>query len=189
MGSNSCGFVVEVKRKEVVAAVLPMPEHWLPMSNLDLLLPPLNVGVFFCYKKSTDTTTTTTMHAHKSSSSSRVSTLKEALAEALVSFYAFAGGVVENRLGEPELLCNNRGVDFVHAYADVELHELDLHHPDDSVHGKLVPFKSHGVISVQGDDNCKIDLEKFHGESLEIIVGLDPSCNYVLQCPISLRAN
>ncbi|KAH7849304.1 hypothetical protein Vadar_015994 [Vaccinium darrowii] len=154
MGSNSCGFVVVVKRKEVVAAVLPMQEHWLPMSNLDLLLPPLDVGVFFCYKKSTDTTTTTTtttttMHAHKSSSSSMVSTLKEALAEALVSFYAFAGEVVENLLGEPELLCNNRGVDFVHAYADVELHELDLHHPDDSVHGKLVPFKSHGVISVQ----------------------------------------
>lgn len=161
MGSNSCGFVVVPKRKEVVAAVLPMQEHWLPMSNLDLLLPPLDVSVFFCYKKTptnskgslldidnTPATATPTMHARESNGA-RVSTLKKALAQALVSFYAFAGELVENRLGEPELLCNNRGVDFVHAYADVELNELDLHRPDDSVHGKLVPFKSRGVLAIQ----------------------------------------
>lgn len=161
MGSNSCGFVVVLKRKEVVAAVLPMQEHWLPMSNLDLLLPPLDVNVFFCYKKTptnnkgslldidnTPATATPTMHARESNGA-RVSTLKKTLAQALVSFYAFAGELVENRLGEPELLCNNRGVDFVHAYADVELNELDLHRPDDSVHGKLVPFKSRGVLAIQ----------------------------------------
>lgn len=50
MGScGGGGVTVVVRRSEVVAAVLPMQEHWLPMSNLDLLLPPLDVGVFFCY--------------------------------------------------------------------------------------------------------------------------------------------
>ena len=33
--------MVTMRRKEVVAAMLPMQKHWLPLSNLDLLLPPL----------------------------------------------------------------------------------------------------------------------------------------------------
>ncbi|CAI0475015.1 unnamed protein product [Linum tenue] len=51
--------------------------------------------------------------------------------------------------GEPELLCNNRGVEFSEAYADVELRELDLYKPDESVGGKLVPRKKDGVLAVQ----------------------------------------
>ncbi|KAJ0084451.1 hypothetical protein Patl1_30949 [Pistacia atlantica] len=42
-------FTVTVSKKEVVAAVLPLQDHWLPFSNLDLLLPPIDVSVFFCY--------------------------------------------------------------------------------------------------------------------------------------------
>ncbi|KAI7979259.1 Shikimate O-hydroxycinnamoyltransferase [Camellia lanceoleosa] len=140
MGSNG-GFTVVVKQREVVAAVLPMQEHWLPMSNLDLLLPPLDVGVFFCYKKEPIKI--------KSNEDCRVAILRKALAQALISFYAFAGEVVENGLGEPEVLCNNRGVDFIHACADVELKNVDLHHPYDSVHGKFVPFKNQGVLCIQ----------------------------------------
>nr|A1XWY7.1 RecName: Full=Coniferyl alcohol acyltransferase; Short=PhCFAT; AltName: Full=(E)-cinnamyl alcohol acyltransferase; AltName: Full=(E)-sinapoyl alcohol acyltransferase; AltName: Full=Geraniol acyltransferase; AltName: Full=Octan-1-ol acyltransferase [Petunia x hybrida]ABG75942.1 coniferyl alcohol acyltransferase [Petunia x hybrida] len=133
-------FHVTVKKKEVVAAVLPMHhEHWLPMSNLDLLLPPLDFGVFFCYKRSKINNDT----------KDDDETIKKALAETLVSFYALAGEVVFNSLGEPELLCNNRGVDFFHAYADIELNNLDLYHPDVSVHEKLIPIKKHGVLSVQ----------------------------------------
>ncbi|KAA8544382.1 hypothetical protein F0562_022394 [Nyssa sinensis] len=138
-------YQVTVKWEEVVLAALPMLEHLLPMSNLDLLLPALDVGIFLCYKKSSQET-------HESSSSSSmvmVSAVKKALAETLSSFYAFAGEVVQNRRGEPELLCNNSGVDFINAYADVELKHLDLYHPDASVHGKLVPFKKQGVLSVQ----------------------------------------
>ncbi|KAI8017341.1 Acyl transferase 9 [Camellia lanceoleosa] len=140
MGSNG-GFTVLVKQREVVAAVLPMQEHWLPMSNLDLLLPPLDVGVFFCYKKEPIKI--------KANEDCRVAILRKALAQALISFYAFAGEVVENGLGEPEVLCNNRGVDFIHACADVELKNVDLHHPYDSVHGKFVPFKNQGVLCIQ----------------------------------------
>ena len=44
-------FIVIVTRKEVAAAGLPMQEHWLPLSNLDLIFPPIDVSVFFCYKK------------------------------------------------------------------------------------------------------------------------------------------
>lgn len=136
---------VIVKRKEVVAALLPMQNHWLPMSNLDLLLPPLDVGIFFCYKKQ--------KHAGSGiifpQEENMVNVIKKALAHVLVSFYPFAGELVENSLGEPELLCNNRGVDFVIAYADFSLKELDLYHPDESIHEMLVPSKSHGALSIQ----------------------------------------
>ncbi|CBI18364.3 unnamed protein product, partial [Vitis vinifera] len=75
--------------------------------------------------------------------------LRKALAQALVSYYAFAGEVVSNSVGEPELLCNNQGVDFTEAYADAKLHDLSLYNPDDSIEGKLVPKKQHGVLCVQ----------------------------------------
>ena len=75
--------------------------------------------------------------------------LKKALAQVLVSHYAFAGEVVPNSVGEPEILCNNRGVDFVEAFADVELRDLNLYNPDDTIEGKLVPEKKHGVFAVQ----------------------------------------
>ncbi|KAK4278930.1 hypothetical protein QN277_016703 [Acacia crassicarpa] len=131
-------FTVMVTKEVVVAAVLPLQEHWLPLSNLDLLLPPLDVGVFFCYDKPAATNGTAVVAA-----------LKKGLAEALVSFYALAGEVVTNSAGEPELLCNNRGVDFVEAEADVDLRSINLYNPDESIEGKLVPQKKHGVLAIQ----------------------------------------
>ncbi|XVE89197.1 hypothetical protein DITRI_Ditri19aG0131200 [Diplodiscus trichospermus] len=142
MGSVNGDFVVKVGKKEVVAAVLPFQEHWLPFTNLDLLLPPLDVGLFFCYKKPVSSM----------SYGSMVSILKKALAQALVSYYAFAGEVVPNALGEPELLCNNRGVDFIEAYADIELQYLNFYNPDESIQGKFVPKKKNGVLSVQATE-------------------------------------
>ncbi|KAI5433203.1 coniferyl alcohol acyltransferase [Lathyrus oleraceus] len=133
-------FTVNVTNEEVVAAALPMQEHWLPLSNLDLILPPVDVGVFFCYNNPM-----ISIGTH----SNIVACLKHSLAEALVSYYAFAGEVVANSMGEPEILCNNRGVDFVEAFADVELQSLNLYNPDESVEGKLVPEKKHGVFAVQ----------------------------------------
>lgn len=144
MGAEA-DFTVTVSKKEVVAAGLPLQEHWLPLSNLDLLLPPVDVGVFFCYKKPEAL-------GDSRSFGSMVSLLKKAMAQTLVSYYAFAGEVVANTEGEPELVCNNRGVEFVEAYADVELQNLDLHNPDESVEGKLVPKKKHGVLSVQATE-------------------------------------
>jgi hypothetical protein len=139
MGASGGGeFIVSVRKREVVAAVLPLQEHRLPQSNLDLLLPTVDVGVFFCYKNPTNLTF-----------ESMAGALKKALAQVLVSHYAFAGEVVQNSVGEPELLCNNRGVDFVEAFAEVDLKDLNLYNPDDTVEGKLVPEKKHGIFAVQ----------------------------------------
>ncbi|GAV69968.1 Transferase domain-containing protein, partial [Cephalotus follicularis] len=141
-----------------MAAVLPLQEHWLPLSNLDLLLPPVNVSVFFCYKKPNSCDN----NKSKTPFGSMTSVLKKSMAQTLVSYYAFAGEIVANLVGEPEVVCNNpqyfikyfqhRGVDFVEAYADVELEELNLYNPDDSIEGKLVPEKIHGVLAVQATE-------------------------------------
>ncbi|PIN14815.1 Alcohol O-acetyltransferase [Handroanthus impetiginosus] len=132
-------FEVKFTKTEVVAAALPMQEHWLPLSNLDLLLPPVDVGVFFCYKNKPNEFTFGHM----------VAVLKKALAQTLVSYYAFSGRLVKNTAGEPELLCNNSGVDFVEAFADVEFKDVNLYNPDESVEGKLVPVRKRGVLAVQ----------------------------------------
>ncbi|KAL0407318.1 UNVERIFIED_CONTAM: Benzyl alcohol O-benzoyltransferase [Sesamum latifolium] len=131
-------FPVKISKTEVVAPALPVQEHWLPLSNLDLLLPPVDVGVFFCYDSMGGL-----LFGHM------VGVLKKALAETLVSYYAFAGGLVKNAAGEPELLCNNCGVDFVEAFADVELKDINLYNPDESVEGKLVPERKRSVLAVQ----------------------------------------
>ncbi|KAA8518069.1 hypothetical protein F0562_015543 [Nyssa sinensis] len=135
-------FMVKVMRNERVAAVLPMQENWLPLSNLDFILPPVDVSVFFCYKKPTGGENLFTF-------GSMVSVLQKALARTLVSYYAFAGELVQNSVGDVELLCNNHGVEFLEAFADLELRHLNLHNPDESVEGKLVPKKKQGVLSVQ----------------------------------------
>ncbi|KAL9227014.1 hypothetical protein vseg_002762 [Gypsophila vaccaria] len=131
-------FTVTTTAKTTVAATLPIQEHWLALSNLDLLLPPLNVHVVFCYKR-----------AENDDFKEKVSALKKGLAQALVSYYAFAGELVKNSAGEPEILCNNRGVDFVEAVAEVRLCELLLCEPGLCFDGKLVPVKGDGVLSVQ----------------------------------------
>ncbi|KAM1165220.1 hypothetical protein PS2_024426 [Malus domestica] len=66
-------FKVTMSKQEVVAAALPLQEHWLPLSNLDLLLQPLDVGVFFCYK-----------NKQSMSFGSMVGVLKKAMAQALI---------------------------------------------------------------------------------------------------------
>lgn len=131
-------FKVQVNKTDAVAAVLPLQDHWLPLSNLDLLLPPVDVAVFFCYS------------AAGSPFDRTLAVLKKALAQTLVSYYPFAGRLVKNAAGEPEIFCNNSGVDFVEAAADVDLRDLDLHNPDDSVEGKLVPARKHAsILAVQ----------------------------------------
>ena len=125
--------MVTVRRKEVVAATLPM------------LLPPIDVAVFFCYKKPRGSAS----GGDDFTFGSMVRVLKEAMAQALVPYYAFAGEILSNSLGEAELLCNNRGVDFLEAYADVKLQDLNLYNPDESIEGKLAPTRKHGVLSVQ----------------------------------------
>ncbi|CAF2136219.1 unnamed protein product, partial [Brassica napus] len=138
--SAARGFHVTTTRKEIVAPasspLLPLPENRIiSLSNLDLLLPPVDINVCFFYKKPLYNTTN--------------DVLKTSLAEALVSYYVLAGEVVANPItGEPEILCNNSGVEVVEAAADVELRELNLHDPYQSI-AKFVPMKVHGVFAIQ----------------------------------------
>ena len=118
-----------------VAPALPMQGYRLALSNLDLLLPPLDVSLFFCY-----------LHPAPAAAG-----LKEALAKTLVAYYPLAGEVVANADGEPELLCNGRGVDFTvaTAAAGAELREVRLGTVDEGVE-KLVPAKkAGGVVAVK----------------------------------------
>ncbi|KAI3496294.1 hypothetical protein L1887_38651 [Cichorium endivia] len=140
-------YKVTVKDRDVIsAAQAPAHEMWLPQTNLDLLLPPLAAEVFFCYKKKDDTAM---------SIKNVLKTLKTSLADVLSTYYPLAGEIVPNSLGEPEILCNNNGVEFVHAHADVDLETLDFHKPDETVKGKLVPKINRGVFSVQVTElNC-----------------------------------
>jgi hypothetical protein len=132
------GYDVKVMpASTVVPPALPVQEHRLPLSNLDLLLPPIDVGVFFCY---TD---------HAGSSGDPAAMLKAALAKTLVAYYPLAGEVVANADGEPELLCSGRGVDFAEATADgTDMRELRLGLPDETVE-PLVPKKKAGVMCIQ----------------------------------------
>ncbi|XP_062184997.1 coniferyl alcohol acyltransferase-like [Phragmites australis] len=134
--SHGHGSEVTVMVASTVAPALPVQEHRLPLSNLDLILPPVDVGVFFCY-------------ADPGSSHHPSAALKAALAKTLVAYYPLAGEMAANAAGEPELLCSGRGVDFAEAVADgAELRELRLGLPDESVE-QLVPKKKDGVMCVQ----------------------------------------
>ncbi|KAK3143761.1 hypothetical protein QOZ80_4AG0304600 [Eleusine coracana subsp. coracana] len=135
-GTTTNGYEVKVMPASMVAPALPVQEHRLPLSNLDLILPPIDVGVFFCYMG-------------PAGSGNPAATLKAALAKTLVAYFPLAGEVVANAAGEPELLCSGRGVDVAEAYADgTELRELRLGLPDESVE-PLVPKKKAGVMCVQ----------------------------------------
>ncbi|KAL0910640.1 hypothetical protein M5K25_021642 [Dendrobium thyrsiflorum] len=146
-------YNVKICRKEIIAAAAEaksLKERFLSLSNIDLLIPHIDVGVFFCYRKPPP------LLSPVNNFSSMVAKLKSSLAKALVVFYPFAGEVVVNAAGEPELLCNNRGVEFIEAYADVGLDQLDFYDADGTVERKLVPKKEEeaegGVLTVQATE-------------------------------------
>lgn len=141
MGVKSEDFSVKIIRTKTVAPNQPCHDHRLPFTNLDLLVPPFDIGSFFCYKKSDDSAHTTC--------TAMVGALKASLSQALTLFYPLAGEIVRNAAGEPEIHCNNKGVDFVEAVADVELRELNFYNPDVSIDGKLMPKRYHGVLAIQ----------------------------------------
>ena len=138
MGSCEERVEVMVKRREVMTAVLPVTESRLALSNLDLLLPPLEVGIFLCYANS-----------GIKNNEMMLSSVRKGLRQVLVPFNALAGELFLNDEGEPELLCNNRGVDFVEAFADINLRELDIYNPDVSIRDNFVPVREQGVLTVQ----------------------------------------
>jgi shikimate O-hydroxycinnamoyltransferase len=112
-----------------VAPALPTQEHRLPLSNLDLLLPPLDVSVFLCYR-------------HPAPSAAA---LKEALAKALVPFYPLAGRLAAGPGGRLEIDCNGEGALFVVARADFTGDEMFTDfEPSPEARRLLVPFAASG---------------------------------------------
>lgn len=140
-GEETKSFVVTIRKEEVVTPLSSSPvteESWLPMSNLDLLLPQMDAAKILFYEKP------------PRGSYSMIESLKKSLAQVLVPFYPLAGELVQNSRGEPEIWFNNRGVGFIEAYADVELQKFNFYNLDKSfLIGKLVPNKKHGILAVQ----------------------------------------
>ncbi|KAD4982935.1 hypothetical protein E3N88_19606 [Mikania micrantha] len=133
-------FTVKVINKVVVHADEPWTDHWLPFTNFDLLVPPFDAGSTFFYKKPSHGSFQTT-----------VSTLKASLPRVLALFEPLAGQIAWNKdAGENQIHCNNHGVEFIEAVADVELKELNLYNPDECIDGKLMPKKVvRGVLVIQ----------------------------------------
>ena len=146
---NTKDVEVTLIKKEVVTVQLPKNEdHWLPLSNLDLcILHPLDFSIFLCYKKPT--------YKDNGNSMAMVEVLKKALKEALVPYYFLAGEKVPDSMGEHKLHCNNRGVVFTEAFANIELQKLNLNEPDETIGCKLVPKKKNGVLAVQVCQNFR----------------------------------
>ncbi|PWA55552.1 transferase, Chloramphenicol acetyltransferase-like domain protein [Artemisia annua] len=133
------GIKVKVIKTNVMTPKQLCHEHWLPLTNLDLLVPPIDFGTFFCFKKPNNHVNITTMF----------DVLKTSLSQTLSLFYPLAGEIVQNDIGEPEIHCNNNGVDFIEAVADVELRELEFYNHDENIGEKLMPVKHHGVLVIQ----------------------------------------
>ncbi|GLJ34928.1 hypothetical protein SUGI_0702930 [Cryptomeria japonica] len=129
--SISKDYEFKIVNTEVIVPALPMQQYIVPLSNLDLTIPPVSVHVFFCYKNPFPRTF-----------ASALSHLKTSLSKVLVSYYVLAGRMVTDSIGLPKVHCNNKGVRFTQAYAAAALSQLNLYNPDESVQGKLVPLLS-----------------------------------------------
>ncbi|XP_076898962.1 coniferyl alcohol acyltransferase-like [Bidens hawaiensis] len=134
-------FTVNMTNKIVVCAHELCNDHWLPFTNFDLLVPPFDVGSTFFYKKP----------SNGRSFLDIVDTLKESLSRTLTLYSPMAGEIAWNGVVlENQIHCNNQGVDFFEAVADVELKELNLYNPDECIEGKLMPKKQlRGVLAIQ----------------------------------------
>ncbi|KAJ4745323.1 hypothetical protein LUZ62_079728 [Rhynchospora pubera] len=151
MASDSNEYEVMIRSVETVVPTVLVQKHRLPLSNFDLLLPPAHARHYFCFQKPTPTTVSTkdASAGFTTFPTMKVAALKAALSKVLVIYYPLAGEIVTNSAGEPEILCNNRGVDLIEAYADVELRKLNLYNPDDSVEAKLLPKDTKDTLCIQ----------------------------------------
>ncbi|GLJ35066.1 hypothetical protein SUGI_0705580 [Cryptomeria japonica] len=131
-------YELKIVNTDVIVPALPMQQHILPLSNLDLTIPPVSVHVFFCYKNPFPRTF-----------GSALSHLRNSLSRVLASYYVFAGRLVTDSISLPKLHCNSKGVLMTQAYAAAPLSTLDLYNPDESVEGKLVP-----LLSKPSEEDC-----------------------------------
>ncbi|CAL1358703.1 unnamed protein product [Linum trigynum] len=114
-----------VRPADEVTGSRPRSQHhqrlWL--SNLDLLHGRIHVRTVFFYRPGDDTYYSSSP-ASKEISYFDARLLKDALSQALVAFYPFAGRLARDEKGRLEVHCNGEGALFREAEADVSLDEL-----------------------------------------------------------------
>ncbi|XP_071699101.1 spermidine hydroxycinnamoyl transferase [Rutidosis leptorrhynchoides] len=113
--------------------VKPSEETWsgnLTLSELDQTSVLNHVPTLYFYKQPSEDW------------ASVVRTLKSSLSSTLVHFYPLAGRLVNIDRGRLEINCNAIGVEFIEAYIDIKLSDLDtfLHSP---VYPKIIPEIDH----------------------------------------------
>nr|XP_043639147.1 coniferyl alcohol acyltransferase-like [Erigeron canadensis] len=132
-------FSVKVIENAVVHAAEPWKDHWVPFTNFDLVVPPFDNSSIFFFKKPSHGSFTTI-----------IDSLKNSLSQVLSIFPPLAGKIEWNGdIGENQIHCNNQGVDFVVAVADVQLKQLNFYSLDECVEGKLTSRNNRGIINVQ----------------------------------------
>ncbi|XP_068646851.1 coniferyl alcohol acyltransferase [Aristolochia californica] len=131
---------VKVVGKTIVKAVDPPAEpKVVTLSNFDLLSGRFPVSVYYAYSK-----------PDSCDFPSIVATLQTSLAKVLRHYYPFAGRLVPGpRPDEPEIICNNEGVEFTEAQANIPLSALNFHDLSESLQKNLVPVPESSPLSIQ----------------------------------------
>ncbi|XP_008800447.1 coniferyl alcohol acyltransferase-like [Phoenix dactylifera] len=128
-----------ISKSIVKAANSNAPLSVIPVSNFDHLSGRYPVTIFYAYRKPST-----------GDFNSVVNAIKTSLAETLNYFLPFAGRIVPNpETGEPEILCNNEGIELIEASADVSITSLNFHDLNDSVKRVMLPLPTEIPLSVQ----------------------------------------
>ncbi|KAK9142793.1 hypothetical protein Syun_012193 [Stephania yunnanensis] len=115
------------------------PNCTLPLSNLDLLAGRSSVAIFCVYQK-----------PKFRDFSSLVAAILDSLAETLNHYLPLAGRLVTNpNTCEPEILCNNEGVEVAEAHAHIDLGSLDFYDLTNSLQQNLVPTLQEMPLRIQ----------------------------------------
>ncbi|KAF8389346.1 hypothetical protein HHK36_026040 [Tetracentron sinense] len=134
-------FSVEFTSSWVVkAAHTSIEPYILSLSNLDHLFSgryPLTY--FYAYQK-----------PEIGDFSMVIAVIKSSLEEVLGHYFPFSGRIVPNAItAEPEILCNNEGVEVIEAHASIDLASLDFYDLSQSLQKNLVPFQHEIPLRLQ----------------------------------------
>ncbi|KAF8412860.1 hypothetical protein HHK36_000832 [Tetracentron sinense] len=136
----STDFSVQITKSSAVKAA-----HWssepyiLSLSNFDLISGRCPVTLFYAYLK-----------PHRGDFSMVVAVIKSSLEEVLGHYLPFAGRIIPNaETGQPEILCNNEGIEVIEANANIDLACLDFYDLSQSLQKNLVPFQHEIPLRLQ----------------------------------------
>ncbi|ONK80059.1 uncharacterized protein A4U43_C01F13380 [Asparagus officinalis] len=114
------------------------PMSIFPISNLDRIMGGIPIIIFYVYNKP--------LSGHFSSV---LNAVKLPLSQALDHFPLFAGEISQDSSGEPEVLCNNKGVRLIEASTNISLFKLDFYEQNNSIQKIILKFDNKYPLSVQ----------------------------------------